>query len=97
LKEHGAILWPNGLPAPVRNPWSWHHISNIVYIDQPIGAGFATGDVTADSEDDVARQFMAFWRNFVDTFQIHGFKVYLTGESYAYALTNLNIRLNRMR
>ncbi|PON20075.1 carboxypeptidase cpdS [Trichoderma gamsii] len=33
LKEHGAILWPSGLPALVRNPWSWHHISNIVYID----------------------------------------------------------------
>ncbi|RFU80036.1 carboxypeptidase cpds [Trichoderma arundinaceum] len=83
LKEHGAILWPNGLPAPVRNPWSWHHISNVIYIDQPIGAGFATGNVTADNEDDVARQFLAFWRNFVDTFQLHGFKVYITGESYA--------------
>ena len=31
----------------------------------------------------VAAQFMGFWKNFVDTFNIQGRKVYLTGESYA--------------
>jgi len=31
----------------------------------------------------VAAQFMGFWKNFIDTFSMHGYKVYITGESYA--------------
>ena len=26
---------------------------------------------------------MGFWKNFIDTFSMHGYKVYITGESYA--------------
>jgi len=40
--------------------------------------------VTATSEEDVAAQFMGFWKNFVDTFGMQGYKVYIAGESYAY-------------
>ncbi|KAJ4180618.1 hypothetical protein NW767_014334 [Fusarium falciforme] len=72
-----------GTYKPIRNPWSWHHLTNVVYIDQPIGTGFSRGNITATSEKDIAVQFMGFWKNFVDTFGLHGYKVYLTGESYA--------------
>lgn len=34
-------------------------------------------------ENDVAAHFAGFWRNFIDTFDMHGYDVYLTGESYA--------------
>lgn len=65
------------------NPWSWHRLTNIVYVEQPVGTGFSTGTVTATSEEDVAEQFLGFWKNFVDTFSMQGYKVYITGESYA--------------
>jgi len=39
--------------------------------------------VTATSEDDVAAQFMGFFKNFVDTFAMQGYTVYIAGESYA--------------
>lgn len=42
------------------------------------GASFAVKD-----EHDVAAQFAGFWKNFIDTFDMHGYDVYLTGESYA--------------
>ncbi|GAB1318622.1 Carboxypeptidase [Madurella fahalii] len=32
---------------------------------------------------DVAQQFLGFWRNFVDTFALQGYKIYVTGYSYA--------------
>ncbi|KAL1836850.1 hypothetical protein VTK73DRAFT_4900 [Phialemonium thermophilum] len=83
LQENGPISWQAGTYAPVRNPWSWHHLTNVVYIEQPVGTGFSTGTVTARNEDDVADQFMGFWRHFVDTFGLHGYKVFITGESYA--------------
>lgn len=58
-------------------------MTNVVWVDQPAGTGFSPGPSTVKNEDDVARQFLDFWRNFVDTFELHGRKVYLTGESYA--------------
>jgi carboxypeptidase D len=55
----------------------------VLWVDQPINTGFSTGTVTARDEEDVARQFMGFFKNFIDTFSMQGYKVYLTGESYA--------------
>lgn len=83
LQENGPFLWQYGTYAPVANPWAWKHLTNVVYVEQPIGTGFSQGDVTATNEEDIARQFMGFWKNFMDTFSMRGNKVYITGESYA--------------
>jgi carboxypeptidase D len=48
-----------------------------------VGTGFSQGTPTAKSEEDVAAQFLGFWKNFVDTFGMQGYKVYIAGESYA--------------
>lgn len=68
---------------PVDNPWSWHKLTSVVWVDQPVGAGFSVGEVTARDETDVAKQFMGFWKNFVDTYSLQGYKVYITGSSYS--------------
>jgi carboxypeptidase D len=81
--ENGPVNWASGTYRPVRNTYSWSNLSNIVWIDQPISTGFSTGNATATNEDTVASQFMGFWRNFVDTFELKGRKIYITGESYA--------------
>lgn len=73
----------DGRDVPEQNPWSWHLLTNVVYIDQPTTVGFSTGKPTANDEDTVAQQFMGFWKNFYDMFDLHDYKVYLTGESYA--------------
>ena len=83
LQENGPFLWQPGTYAPIANPYSWVNLTNMVYIDQPISTGFSPGSKLVDDETDVAEQFMAFWKNFIDTFSMHGFKVYITGESYA--------------
>jgi len=41
------------------------------------------------NETQVAAQFMGFWKNFMDTFNLHNRKVYITGESYAGKLAKL--------
>ncbi|KAH8896293.1 alpha/beta-hydrolase [Thozetella sp. PMI_491] len=82
IQESGPFTWASGTFKPVANPWSWHHITNVVYIDQPIGTGFSTGPVTAENEDDVARQLMGFWKNFVDAFKMHQYTIYIVTESY---------------
>jgi carboxypeptidase D len=56
------------------------------WVEQPVGTGFSRGGRGAKldlTQRDVADSFVDFFRTFVDTFELHDKKVYLTGESYA--------------
>lgn len=83
FQENGPFLWQAGTYGPIRNPYSWTNLTNMVYVDQPAGTGYSPGPVTVNNEYDVAAQFKDFWKRFMDTFDLHGRKVYITGESYA--------------
>nr|AQA29369.1 hypothetical protein 76 [Fulvia fulva] len=87
FQENGPFLWQSGTYDPVPNPYSWTNLTNIVYVDQPIGTGFspaAKGEpAKIKNEQEVAEDFMAFWENFMTTFDLTDRKVYITGESYA--------------
>ncbi|GAP84604.1 putative serine-type carboxypeptidase protein [Rosellinia necatrix] len=83
IQENGPFQWQYGTVKPVPNPWAWNRLINTVWVEQPIGTGFSRGEVTATSEEDVAKQMLGFWKNFVETFSLQGYKVYIAGESYA--------------
>ncbi|KAI1270223.1 alpha/beta-hydrolase [Xylariaceae sp. FL1019] len=87
FQENGPFLWLSGTYSPIENPFSWHKLTNMVWVDQPVGTGLGSFDPdyprTLRSEDDVARDFAGFWKNFIDTFDFQGRDVYFTGESYA--------------
>jgi carboxypeptidase D len=78
-----TILWQSGTYAPIANPYSYTNLTNVIYVDQPVSTGFSPGNITINNEHDVAAHFMGFWKNSIDTFSMHGYKVYITGESYA--------------
>ncbi|KAH8602242.1 Alpha/Beta hydrolase protein [Bisporella sp. PMI_857] len=83
LQENGPFLWQYGTFAPVPNPYTWVNLTNVVWVEQPVGTGFSQGTPTATSSEDIAQQFLLFWKNFVDTFGLQNRKIYITGESYA--------------
>jgi carboxypeptidase D len=83
LQENGPFLWNYGTFRPVANPWGWNLLSNVLWVEQPVGTGYTRGTPRDYTQRDVANNFVAFFRNFVDTFELHGKKLYLTGESYA--------------
>ncbi|KAL9098027.1 MAG: hypothetical protein Q9187_009750, partial [Circinaria calcarea] len=83
LQENGPFIWQYGTFAPVANPYTWVNLTNMVWVEQPVGTGFSQGVPSVTSEADVASQFLGFFKNFVDTFALQGRKVYITGESYA--------------
>jgi carboxypeptidase D len=83
ILENGPFLWQSGTYSPIRNPYSWVNLTNMVWIDQPAGTGMSPGPWTANNEIDVANQFNDFWVRFMDTFDLHGRKIYIIGESYA--------------
>jgi carboxypeptidase D len=83
LQENGNFQWQAGTLQPVPNPWAWTKLTNMVWVDQPVGTGFSLGEPTAYGSDDSAVQFLGFWKNFIDTFNLTNRKVYITGESWA--------------
>ncbi|KAL9114175.1 MAG: hypothetical protein Q9227_001947 [Pyrenula ochraceoflavens] len=72
----------SGLTTPIVPNASWKAVSGW----DPVTAGLPgtkLGTPTATSEEDVASQFLGFFKNFVETFSMQGYTVYVTGESYA--------------
>jgi carboxypeptidase D len=67
----------------VQNPYTWTNLTNVVWVEQPVGTGFSQGTPTAKDEKDVAAQFLGFWKNFLELFEMENRKIYITGESYA--------------
>jgi carboxypeptidase D len=65
------------------NPYSWVNLTNVLWVEQPVGTGFSIGKVTATSEEDIAQDFIKFFKNFEEKFGIKNYKIYVTGESYA--------------
>lgn len=84
LQENGPFLWQYGTYLPVPNPYSWTNISNMVWVEQPVGTGFSQGMPNATGEFDVSQQFLGFLEQFFSTFSaLQGMDMYIAGESYA--------------
>lgn len=81
FQENGRIIWSWGMFAPEINPYAWSNLTNVLWVEQPVGTGFSTGEPTATSEEDIAADFVNFFANFEETFGIKNFEIYVTGES----------------
>jgi carboxypeptidase D len=55
----------------------------MLWVEQPAGTGFSQGRSYETTEEEVAKNFLGFMRNFEDTFSFKNKKVYISGESYA--------------
>ncbi|KAJ6572050.1 alpha/beta-hydrolase [Mycena capillaripes] len=55
FQENGPCTVNSDGTGTTLNPYSWNSISNMIYIDQPLGAGFSTGTGTVNSTDDAAK------------------------------------------
>jgi len=83
FQENGPVTWRSGTFAPVPNEFAWTNLTNMLWVEQPVGTGFSQGTPTARSETDVAAQFLGFLEQWETTFNFTNHKVYVTGESYA--------------
>lgn len=54
-----------------------------MWVEQPVGVGFTQGVPDISDEIGLTKEFMGFFKNFIDAFGMHGWDIYLTGESYA--------------
>ncbi|KAI0366275.1 alpha/beta-hydrolase [Pilatotrama ljubarskyi] len=70
----------------VLNNFSWNHLADTIWIDQPVGTGFSTADSTGyiPDEDQMGEDFLGFLSNLVKVFPSLATRpLFLTGESYA--------------
>ncbi|KAK4957518.1 hypothetical protein LTR10_005483 [Elasticomyces elasticus] len=83
FQENGYINWGWGQHTPEINPYGWPTLSNILWVEQPVGTGFSIGTPNATNEEDIAADFVKFFKNFETLFGIENYQIYVTGESYA--------------
>ncbi|KAF7311281.1 Carboxypeptidase S1 [Mycena kentingensis (nom. inval.)] len=77
FQENGPCsVNPDGRTTKL-NPFSWNSISNMIYIDQPIGTGFSHGTDTVNSTQAAAVQF---WQAFQILFESGEFAAYRSRE-----------------
>ncbi|KDQ17594.1 hypothetical protein BOTBODRAFT_53170 [Botryobasidium botryosum FD-172 SS1] len=60
LQENGPISFQYGQYHASQNPYSWTNVSNMLWVDQPVGTGFSQGTPDAKNEVDVANHFIGF-------------------------------------
>uniref|UniRef100_A0ACD5WRK7 Uncharacterized protein n=1 Tax=Avena sativa TaxID=4498 RepID=A0ACD5WRK7_AVESA len=71
-----------------RNPYSWNHVANVLFLESPAGVGYSYSNSTADysrgGDNRTAEDSYAFLANWMERFpEYKGREFYITGESYA--------------
>uniref|UniRef100_M4CE13 Carboxypeptidase n=1 Tax=Brassica campestris TaxID=3711 RepID=M4CE13_BRACM len=86
LAENGPFTLNEDLSLS-RNEYSWNQVSNIIYVDQPVGTGFSSvsdTDVLRHDETGVSNDLYNFLQVFFKEHpQLVRNDFYITGESYA--------------
>lgn len=93
FEEHGPLRYsrtvlPGGGSSNqfIENPFSWHRLADIFYVDQPVGTGYSTVSLNGEvpDEDAMGQDFAHFLSNLVSIFpSLRHRPLYLVGESYA--------------
>ncbi|TBU48753.1 alpha/beta-hydrolase [Dichomitus squalens] len=84
LQENGPISWSWGQAEPTPNPWSWTNLTNVLWVEQPVGTGFSQGEPNISNDDELAAEVAGFLEQFLEVFsELKGSNFWVSGESYA--------------
>ena len=80
--ENGPIAWQPGTDKPnpsnhKKNRLAWSRMTNMLWVDQPVGTGFIQGKVKARNYFDIAEEFVGFFMNWEKLFGIKSYEIYV--------------------
>jgi cathepsin A (carboxypeptidase C) len=83
LAENGPCKVSQDGQNTTRNPYSWNSKANVMWVDQPAGAGFSTGSYIHNEQEvgEAMYQFLQAFFKSLPQYQKNEF--FVTGESYA--------------
>lgn len=82
--ENGPLKFYARSAVPTLNNASWTRLAHVLYIDQPVGTGYSSGDQAAINIADNTYDLFHWLKAFYDRFpNLRNKKTYLMGESYA--------------
>ncbi|KAF3491879.1 carboxypeptidase cpdS [Arthroderma uncinatum] len=83
--ENGPLKFSGNSTTPERNPYSWTKLGHVLYIDQPVGTGFASEKVPVSSNKQVISDLYKWLVDFDTVFEhiLRTKNVHIVGESYA--------------
>ncbi|KAL8635823.1 MAG: hypothetical protein Q9228_006726 [Teloschistes exilis] len=82
--ENGPLKFYAQSSVPTLNNASWTRLAHVLYIDQPVGTGFSSGDQAAINIADNTYDLFHWLKAFYDRFpNLKNKNTYLMGESYA--------------
>ncbi|OCH87134.1 serine carboxypeptidase [Obba rivulosa] len=64
FQEHGPCRITNDSSGVTLNPESWNEVSNMLYVDQPVGVGFSYGSTTVGTSQEAASDIWQFLQIF---------------------------------
>ncbi|CCM01217.1 uncharacterized protein FIBRA_03265 [Fibroporia radiculosa] len=64
FQEHGPCRIVSDSSGVVSNPYSWNNVSNMLYIDQPVGVGFSHGELDVRTSEQAAADMWTFLQIF---------------------------------
>lgn len=84
LQEAGPVLWLPGDLYPSSNMWSFTNLTDVLYVDQPVGTGYTSGKYLKTTQLAIAEDFGLFLDAFFAAFPgLDTYKLLGVGESYA--------------
>ncbi|KAH9853076.1 alpha/beta-hydrolase [Lenzites betulinus] len=64
FQENGPCRITNDSSAVTPNPYSWNNVSNMLYLDQPVGTGFSHGETVVGTSQQAAADVWKFLQMF---------------------------------
>ncbi|KAI0662545.1 serine carboxypeptidase [Cubamyces menziesii] len=65
FQENGPCRITNDSSSVTYNPYSWNNVSNMLYLDQPVGTGFSHGTTNVGTSQEAAEDVWKFLQMFL--------------------------------